>query len=215
MGIFAGAPRPESWVILPPKSSLESPSDALSPSSPSKPSRGVGKRLSKHVDAVIDVSSPKGDEDSDYASPLLQRTLRRRGLSDSSIHATFISQAVDGARGLPHEDGTDRSSVIQALSRTVKGFRLATPPALEIQAAAGGGAGGRLAGQRKDAHGNTTDSAPGKSKHSRVTSQLGGLLPHFPSWAGARDQPFHVGSVPTESSVVLPRSHDGHGRDHF
>ena len=59
--------------------------------------RSTGKknlnRLSQNVDAVIDVQRPQeSDEEPDFLPPLLERTLRRCGLSDSSIHSTFANQ---------------------------------------------------------------------------------------------------------------------------
>ncbi|KAF8185353.1 hypothetical protein K438DRAFT_1055062 [Mycena galopus ATCC 62051] len=62
--------------------------------------------MSPNVDAVLDgmvtpVWQPASGEASgdegldDYLVPLLHRTLRRRGLSDSSIHWTFAAQALE------------------------------------------------------------------------------------------------------------------------
>ncbi|KAJ7366287.1 hypothetical protein DFH08DRAFT_948325 [Mycena albidolilacea] len=75
----------------------------------------------RNVDAVLDgVGTPRrqpsgsgdasGDEEPDYLAPLLQRTLRRRGLSDSSIHSMFTSQAA--------EDEADAAPPQTPLSRT-------------------------------------------------------------------------------------------------
>ena len=86
------------------------------------------------VDAVIDRSEDVGEE-SDIVPPLLERRLRRRGLSDSSIHSTFSSQA--DATPSPHAptidlrripfsrlpSWPDRNTVFQALSRTVQNIR--------------------------------------------------------------------------------------------
>jgi hypothetical protein len=84
------------------------------------------------VDGVIDRSEDV-DEESDIVPPLLGRPLRRRGLSDSSIHSTFSSQADTPLS--PHEPPSnlpssrlvhawpDRSTVFQALSRTVQNIR--------------------------------------------------------------------------------------------
>lgn len=154
MGIFAGAPRVvtpnrESWVVVPvPKASRETPSSAalLSPDSARLIRGGWNhpNRLSRNVDAVIDVGrtssqSNKGDVDEDepdYVGPLLQRTLRRRGMSDSSIHSTFASQeepaspsAVTAGNGVPSPRESawlDKGSVLQALTRRMQNFRLGT-----------------------------------------------------------------------------------------
>ncbi|KAJ7342849.1 hypothetical protein DFH08DRAFT_811188 [Mycena albidolilacea] len=88
--------------------------------SPTRPSWRSPHR-SRNVDAVLDgVGTPRrqpsgsgdasGDEEPDYLAPLLQRTLRRRGLSDSSIHSMFTSQAA--------EDEADAAPPQTPLSRT-------------------------------------------------------------------------------------------------
>ena len=84
---------------------------------------------------LIDISEDI-DEESDIVPPLLGRTLRRRGLSDSSIHSTFSSQAdaplspLAPTSDLHHHMPSsrlpawpDRSAVFQALSRTVQNIR--------------------------------------------------------------------------------------------
>ncbi|KAF8345646.1 hypothetical protein F5887DRAFT_1074369 [Amanita rubescens] len=128
--------------------------------------------LSRYVDAVIDPVFGRASGPSDYLptmSPLplttkedQQRSVSnerpnqaseqptrprlRRGLSDSSIHSTFTSQAMDEERSYPHSPVApnsgpsvgvvpnrqprfpamwpDRQSVLQALSRTMQNFRL-------------------------------------------------------------------------------------------
>ncbi|KAJ7682031.1 hypothetical protein DFH06DRAFT_1388202 [Mycena polygramma] len=141
MGIFAGAPRtrtPDPWVVVPfPRPARRGPpSSLLSPSA----GRHHPNRMSRHVDAVLDgVGTPvrrtgdgSGDEgadgEADYLGPLLQHTLRRRGLSDSSIHSTFAAQAAEdaGAGAVPQRPDTawmESGSVLQALSRRVQSFR--------------------------------------------------------------------------------------------
>ena len=87
------------------------------------------------VDVVIDRSEDIGEE-SDIVPPLPGRTLRRRGLSDSSIHSTFSSQAdaplsphapsIDLHHHIPSSRlpaWSDRNTVFQALSRTVQNIR--------------------------------------------------------------------------------------------
>ncbi|KAF8338938.1 uncharacterized protein EI90DRAFT_3151548 [Cantharellus anzutake] len=117
-GIFAGASQSftdsgESWVVLPGKSSkgnkirpAQSTADFGSPlATPKGPSRR--KRVPRNVDAVIDSMSQRsvilehsaadfeeetdevGDDTRD-AYPNPRRVLRPRGLSDSSVHSTFI-----------------------------------------------------------------------------------------------------------------------------
>ena len=53
--------------------------------------------LSQNVDAVID-NPTNGEEEDDFRSNLLERTLRPRGLSDSSIHSTFLAHASPAGR---------------------------------------------------------------------------------------------------------------------
>ena len=121
-GIFAGAPRKPArgiggWVVLP---SGAGPTPRTAPGSMDKPpvarqGRRVlnnPRRLSRVVDAVVDVdaasiaSHSSREEDPEHLEEhhhgrhptgLLERTLRRRGLSDSSMHSTFIA----AARGPP------------------------------------------------------------------------------------------------------------------
>ena len=115
---------------------------------------GSTKRLSRAVDAVIDpdrdrvlsrthsgVASPirqSSDEERDVVTQdtVFERTLRPRGLSDSSIHTTFMSQAEDASKfpivvtatidsaGAPEWKKKDRMSVLQTLSRKMSTFRL-------------------------------------------------------------------------------------------
>ncbi|KAJ7784187.1 hypothetical protein B0H16DRAFT_1356160 [Mycena metata] len=153
MGIFAGAPvrtrTPDPWVVIPhPKLPKRMPSSLLRQST-----AGLGRhnpnRMSRNVEAVLDgVGTPQrrpgeldGDEvggdgegGEDYLAPLLHRTLRRRGLSDSSIHSTFVAQGQeddDAAGGAPPQSPLTRTeaawlesgSVLQALSRRVQSFR--------------------------------------------------------------------------------------------
>ncbi|KAG8678259.1 hypothetical protein FRC08_017936 [Ceratobasidium sp. 394] len=96
-GIFAGSQvakdrereRVESWVILPSVNSRKAirairvdPSNAGDATIRARKT-GDPHRLSRNVDAVIDAQ--QGQEQ------LLERALRPRGLSDSSIRSTFIS----------------------------------------------------------------------------------------------------------------------------
>ncbi len=148
MDIFAGAPRPaeaDPWIVVPKpqrgalggrrfdiaggatigRSTMRTASGAVF-------GNGTG-RLSRAVDAVIDQTqhtSPtftEGQEERDTVSnTLLERTLRPRGLSDSSIHTTFMNHANEEEPIHSSPDGArpDRQSVLQALTRRVQGFRL-------------------------------------------------------------------------------------------
>ena len=153
MGIFAGAPQqiePDHWIVVPTSPSTLRKSKSFMRSHPPTATvgRSIGRknlnRLSQNVDAVIDVQKPQdSDEEPDFLPPLLERTLRRRGLSDSSIHSTFTNQGDDGrSTALPPSSPQrtsfntanagpssrlptwpDRTSVFQALTRTVQNLR--------------------------------------------------------------------------------------------
>ncbi|WVF72006.1 hypothetical protein IAT40_006817 [Kwoniella sp. CBS 6097] len=123
LGIFAGAaPRPatpvggESWTVLgqgqPSSASGGAPGGKTLRSTSSqyfadktirapREATDQRKRLSAVVDAVIDDSANQLDSHDpniavagSYEPPLLERTLRPRGLSDSSIRSTFVSHAI-------------------------------------------------------------------------------------------------------------------------
>ncbi|KXN84412.1 hypothetical protein AN958_12641 [Leucoagaricus sp. SymC.cos] len=157
LDIFAGAPQlstsTDTWVVVPPPTQarrmasmvqlgsgavLEYPSNGPIPEA----TRTIGRNtvlpipkeeiIPRAVDAVI-------DESQGQVAPLLQRTLRRRGLSDSSIHSTFVAQVqqqeapimnASGSQGINPLSGafktawSDGSSVFQALSRTVQNLKL-------------------------------------------------------------------------------------------
>ena len=120
MGIFAGAQKmiepADPWVVLP-SVPRKKPSPSLMENEESNIAAGIStigrsalrrptKRLSRNVDAVIDVvDGPRAlddqGEEQDYASLLMQRTLRRRGLSDSSIHSTFTNQGGEKSSNIP------------------------------------------------------------------------------------------------------------------
>ncbi|KAF7310216.1 hypothetical protein MIND_00395300 [Mycena indigotica] len=115
MGIFAGAPRnrtPDPWVVV---------GHPRAPRANPLLNRPGPNRMSRNVDAVLDGVGVRGgtedaDEEPDYVGPLLARTLRRRGLSDSSIHSTFAAHAAEDG---PQDTGT----VFQALTRRLQSFR--------------------------------------------------------------------------------------------
>jgi hypothetical protein len=96
MGIFAGAPRAESgtdpWVVVKAASKLRPKTPGTTSAKKSVHSQDSESRQSKvnttrNLDAMIDM--PTGEVNDESNSPLLERTLRSRGLSDSSIRATY------------------------------------------------------------------------------------------------------------------------------
>jgi len=135
MGIFAGAPHPDDvadqWVVLPrtPRRIRSTHFKSVEPSQSSvaavarpPPRKQGNSQLSREVDTVIDgEANLNHDEANDTPGPLPERTLRRRGLSDSSIRSTYMNQAEHSASTEP----SNRGSVLQTLSRTVRNFSIA------------------------------------------------------------------------------------------
>ena len=115
MGIFAGAPKPTSpldpWIIIPtpsrkPPSPLSRVAGQGYETGETRSALGSGtltvgrntlrvnSQLSRVVDAVVDVQSPTvAATPSDYQATLTHRGLKPRGLSDSTIHSTFLNHA--------------------------------------------------------------------------------------------------------------------------
>lgn len=86
--------------------------------------------LSQNVNAVIDNPAEGGEED-DFRPNLLERTLRPRGLSDSSIHSTFLAHANPAGRlltpaGLALSSTSPTNLLPDAMDATV---RVASPAA--------------------------------------------------------------------------------------
>jgi len=237
MGIFAGAPRSagsDPWVVIPNGSRKNHSSlkpDLLSPPPFRRSPMNHGgnpNRLSRNVDAVIDVDSPsQGDEEPDYLAPLLQRTLRRRGMSDSSIHSTFTSQA-DESRlppiNVPMVGGLSprQTSVFQALSRTVQSFRLAG------STLSAGSASGSDAGTSPPQSSTNIEVVPPQAKPetgARASSpSLTNLIPNLSSWAAAGNvldpmtgtEPFFVRGTREDSALRRPgRAGETFGADYF
>ncbi|RDB19916.1 hypothetical protein Hypma_012965 [Hypsizygus marmoreus] len=241
MDIFAGAPRsatPDPWVVVPrgPRKvqSFMKPASQFNHATirrSSNISRGHGG-LSRDVDAVIDVERPiQDDEEPDDLAPLLQRTLRRRGLSDSSIHSTFTTQAeeprhpplnIPSSEGiLPRETWPDRHSVLQTLSRTVQSFRTTAsgtfPGPIETSVA--------ISPQRPSAPFNASLSRSAEPRPAPSPAGLRNLLPNLSSWAAAGNivdprmgsDAFLVGNVRDDESFI-PRTRrpgESHGHEFF
>ncbi|KAG6896187.1 hypothetical protein C0992_009810 [Termitomyces sp. T32_za158] len=132
MDIFAGAPQHTSdpWVIVPPKDlrrvqSFAKPSSEFSGGTLR---RSVNRSSSNALPRDVENGQgPDGEEVADDLAPLQHTTLRRRRLSDSSIHSTFASQADNHVPVPPVPfDITawpGRQSVFQALRETVQSIR--------------------------------------------------------------------------------------------
>ena len=107
--IFAGgggmhSPTADPWVVLPggqqaPQSRQTSSSYRANQRGPSNGApqnrQSIYQGMSQNVDAVIDNNGAEGE---DFRPNLLERTLRPRGLSDSSIHSTFMNHANPAGR---------------------------------------------------------------------------------------------------------------------
>jgi hypothetical protein len=191
MGIFAGAPKNVStdpWVVLP-DGVQRAPSTRLNANA-GGPSH---HRMSRNVDAVIDVNSPQEGEESDFRPHLLQRTLRRRGLSDSSIHSTFANQE-DEPELAPHavlhgglsarQAAPDKASVLQSLSRTVQSFRFAT----------GGQTGGRGPPPKGTSSGTRRPLSTQAGPSHRVAPSVTSFVPPWEAGTALGRDAFFVGS---------------------
>lgn len=191
MDIFAGAPRApaDPWVVLAkaPRRvhSFMQLANELSPPPPRR-SANSGSMLSREVDAVIDGEGPlQHDEESDHVAPLLQRTLRHRGLSDSSIHSTFSSHAdetwspasgaVINSKISPRQD---RTSVFRAFSKTMQNFGIT---AGTTSGAESRGSIPSFSPQRPSSHSRS------QPRQARAPSpgHLHSLLPTLSAWAAA------------------------------
>jgi hypothetical protein len=220
MDIFAGAPRApaDPWVVLPkgPRrvQSFMHPADSLSPPPlrrPANSGRSAGSMLSREVDAVIDGEGPvQHDEESDYVGPLLQRTLRHRGLSDSSIHSTFMSHADESwsATSAAETNGEisprqERPSVFRALSKTVQSFRITAGTTSGTESS---GSTPSLSPQKPSSR---SKSRPMQAR-AASPGHLHNLLPNLSSWVAAgtvldpsaMNDPFLPGSFGDQTTLL-------------
>ena len=204
MGIFAGAPRTDSWVVLP-QGATRQPGSEADQLRRTTLGRAAGRAMAgannsqnplpRNVDAVID---PHGSaEDRRGIDP--SRTLRTRGLSDSSIHSTFLQhgEAVVVAAEVPgpSEAAARGRTIRSALSQTVRGTRQAVSPP-----------------QTASSSGSTKES----SSHFRGSPRFGKLIPDISSWAASAasqaidvpDPDTYVGSMVSNASL-RPWSREG------
>ena len=227
MGIFAGAPRinaeSDPWVVIPPVLQ-KSQSFRKKDMSTSTISRSIGRKnpsgLSRNVDAVIDIdkSQDVDEEESDLVSPLLERTLRRRGLSDSSIHSTFTSQADATPPRTPTRNHhpnipssklpawPDRSSVFQAFSRTVQNIRATAAGTMTPLTGPLGefGAETFMSPRRpKAACRPITPAADSAPKHDHVDAPSLTHCPQTPTKI-VRPKPIRIAGTDSEGGNILP-----------
>lgn len=202
MGIFAGAPRsstPDPWVVLPkePRRVQSTILNVASPATPRRTHTMSAQRMSRNVDAIVDVENSalsRVDQDSeepDYLGPLREHTLKRRGLSDSSIHSTFMSHAepsesVGSPSRAPDSRWPSRGSVLQALSRKVQNFRLGPPVVASGSSSDNDGV---------SPGGSSVAASEGKEHSSGQSHQTFGnfiAIPGLSHWAG--NEPSYIGS---------------------
>ncbi|KAG2155075.1 uncharacterized protein EDB93DRAFT_1239354 [Suillus bovinus] len=189
MGIFAGAPHPndaaDPWVVLPraPRRvrSTFFKVDEPSQSDTTTIDRSLAyKRSNSHLSREIGTdTSPEHGEVDDIPGPLLERTLRRRGLSDSSIHSTYMNHV---EQRTPTEPGTG-GSVLQTLSRTMRNFSFATS-----QTVSGSTTSPFLPSRVPDEAGPREGlDMPRPHPRRAATPTLSSLMPNFnlTSWAAA------------------------------
>lgn len=261
MDIFAGAPRladnSDPWVVVPKarqaglnggydgaatvgRSAARTTSVAnlRGASTLDTVGREAGKSLSRIVDAVIDLPQSPELQSEDVSEArdvvpdtLLDRTLRPRGLSDSSIHTTFLNHASGNEQTGQEFRGSqsakpDKQSVLQALSRRMQSFRLASS-SFAVPARPSSVAGPVTTGMNSEStpHVSAEVATSEASREAsgaitglgRATSSSNALLQslNFASWAAAAlpvdgleeetnhitPGPFYVGTVREESTI--------------
>jgi hypothetical protein len=205
MGIFAGAPRNDSWVILPPGSSRQKGERAdqlrrttlgrAAGRTMARADANTPSALPRNIDAIIDFDPHASSEERGGTDP--SRTLRTRGLSDSSIHTTFMhhGEAVPVTQPLRPPEATSGQTVMGALSQTFLGVRSAVPGKASTQLAA-----------------SPPSSAKDIPSPNRAASpRLTGLMPDMSSWAAASrtlnapDPDTYVGSFISGAPPAMDR----------
>lgn len=248
MGIFAGAPRPappqaDPWVVVPkgPQRAQSSMNSVNLSASTSTIGRSTGRRnanrLSRNVDAIIDVEHPQmeSDEEADTLPPLMGRTLHRRGLSDSSIHSTFTSHAEElpSSPNASSRDANtsihwpDRNTVFQALSRTVHNFRMTASGTMATIGSGSSPSISEVSSPQKPVQATfqTPKKAVVSSLARPISPSMANLIPNInlSSWAASTFDtaspptldPFVVGSLREETLIHRSKGADsrGHGHD--
>jgi len=179
MGIFAGAARNDpSWVVLPPSSSRPQGErgDQLRRTTLGRAAGRVmatadnpaAGSLPRNVDAVIDPRA--SSEERGGIDPA--RTLRTRGLSDSSIRSTFLQHGEDAPvpQSLnPSSEVTGGRTALSAHGQTIRDVRPA--------------ASGTMASPPHGVPRRST--AKGISYSRAASSRFSGLMPDVSSWAAA------------------------------
>ncbi|KAJ7248397.1 hypothetical protein C8J57DRAFT_1080252 [Mycena rebaudengoi] len=224
MGIFAGAPQrtktPDPWIVIPnPKLPRRVPAGGLL--RPNHGSRHHANRMSRNVEAVLDGGA---DEAPDYLGPLMERRLRRRGLSDSSIHSTYASQAPpteDDVQTPPPSAGLTRreaawlesGSVLQALGRRVQSFRASvggSAALADMMSTSGSEGGASVLSTSPSAHAPAPIAVPSSRRSSRASSKGHNIAGHPPLKNSASTTfsflPSLANLVPTGEAAEMARS---------
>ena len=232
MNIFAGAPRPlDPWVVLP-KDPRRGPSTKLTSETFGTMGR-PSERMSQNINAVIDSRDPHGQTGEDgTVLPPFQRTLRRRGLSDSSIHSSFMTPEVPPSLPGPNEtsavDGwPDRAGVLRTFSRKVQqGFRSAAPGAMSSDTA--GSTSVSITPATSPSQPMDITRVPNKktamasSLHlPQASSPISTMLPSMNSWTtaaaalepGEHDQGSLLIRSPRDDFIHRPWGREAQGRD--
>lgn len=225
MNIFAGAPRPaadpaDPWVVIPKPQPQRASTmgmgrrydmaggatigrSALRNAALAAGNPNGDKRLSRIVDAMIDApqtnTSQDGEERDSVPDTLLERTLRPRGLSDSSIHTTYMAHESEPMSTSPQRtvevraERPDRQSVLQTLSRQVQrlasqSFAVPSRPFIGATTAGATAETGAVPSRPQTlAESPVAEAIPGapviRRALARAASPGGGLLPVLSSWA--------------------------------
>ncbi|KAL4081515.1 hypothetical protein V8B97DRAFT_1863528 [Scleroderma yunnanense] len=204
MDIFAGAPRiddaSDPWVVLPrvPRRVRSTYFGFEVPDSgPATMGRAAARKrhvshMSRDVDAVLDAGFVRrnGFEEDD-----IDQTLHRRGLSDSSIHSSFIDHTEDNS-------SSSQPSVLQTLSRTVQNFKQVASHTISgvthVAAVTSHSSLSRVssAAERQGSSSNEEPDRP-RPHPPRSSTPFSLLLPGLASWTGGGSFLDPLGSIPS------------------
>ncbi|EJD36583.1 hypothetical protein AURDEDRAFT_188345 [Auricularia subglabra TFB-10046 SS5] len=116
--LFAGAPQPRErdrdWVVLPRDVAVGTGSGTVR-------AKHAKNRLSRNLDA-LSFDGPGGPDRPEPGEAQVTRTLRSRGLSDSSIRSTFLADAERDQPAVPQPGVGAGMGMFGAFSKRVQGF---------------------------------------------------------------------------------------------
>lgn len=252
MDLFAGAPHlddvSDPWIVLSRAPRHVQP--AILTAEPAETGtattgRSAGRKrkpflLSRDVDAILVTSSISSrniehSETDDIPGPLRERTLRRRGLSDSSLYSTFMNQGGTGSESnayptRPAGPALEHGSVLRTLSRTVQNFKQVASHTIS-------GATHASTSTSVPSQTSTPDTAPEPSDHRSTSTDslrvprsqpprvspptlptLTSLIPSLTSWTAAgvaleSTRPRTLHSTLREDAGVPRMFREGQGKD--